>query len=110
MHDYVYIIDQLTMLDHHSKIAMTGETVKFMCKTNNDVNWTFNEGNLPPNAQKGRLAKTPLSNLWKWNYLIIKGVTEENEGTYACFQDNGNYILYQDEVLLVVKGKKSDPT
>lgn len=79
------------------KVVSEGDSVKFVCKYEKEVEWTFNEGKLPSNTKLGKVPQT------SWSFLKIKKVCLENSGIYKCFSKNNIHIFGKG--VLKVKSK-----
>ena len=77
-----------------AKLALEGQNVKFTCESQSYVLWKFNGENLPPNTKQGMEDEGDL------NWLTIKSVSQNNEGTYSCVGQVEDFLFFEAEASL----------
>lgn len=61
-----------------------GSQAEFKCNSKSEPKWTFQNTNLPPNAQPAKAEKEE-------NHILkISNARISNTGTYACHGENNN--------------------
>ena len=78
--------------------ATEGDTVEFVCVSNSQVTWKFQNSNLPPHVVTGYIEELDAYR------MTISFVRRDNAGTYTCSSTQDN-ILYETEGELTVIGR-----
>ncbi len=75
-----------------------GASAVFLCLSNQDVIWEFNDGILPINVKTEKRATEYIS-----NWLSIPEVQQFNEGTYTCSAYYRSTLIFEDKAYLNIK-------
>ena len=86
-------------MDPTKAFTYSGDNSVFVCKSEQNATWFFNEGSLPKNSIESRDIGG------NYNILRIFQVQKENAGTYTCHVEEIENLIYEDEGVLVVKSK-----
>lgn len=76
--------------------TIIGFKSEFVCVSNNPVQWLFENKALPDNAVTSRIPRTD-------KYVLeIYDVQLSNAGTYSCYSEVNNEIIFSEGVLHVI--------
>ena len=92
---YFIIVKSKDRVKPRALFANRGETTEFTCFSENNVEWYFQNGVLPPNAVP--IVSTP------YHQLKITNVDLSNEGFYQCIIMENDVL--EDEGSLTVSSK-----
>jgi len=88
---------------HHvvpqNEIAVTGDTVTFVCHSSIEVTWLFNGDDLPNNCEESKIKSGTSSYI-----LTVQDVEITNAGMYECNGKTEHHISFTDEGQLKVIG------
>ena len=94
----MFTVRYVDRMSPHYLQAVLGETVIFTCISTTKVVWRFNERRLPQNTAINREPGTAI------HTLAIIRVRSTNSGFYSCQAEEEQYIIFEDEGILQVKG------
>ena len=83
-----------------SQRVKEGGDATFACKAGEEVQWEFNGGAIPLNA-----IDSGMNSLTSEFVLTIHKVQLSNTGTYTCFGEEGDHIVFEAKGELIVTSK-----